>query len=111
MSAQLPALINQGFTALERQMRKTNALRRHEDRGDESEPHGMIEQLFAEGYGFIRTVGDNRQYYFHKESVLHGDFDSLSIGTEVRFNPEEGRKGPQASSVQIVSKLGPQSAR
>ena len=107
MSAELPSLINQGFTALERQMKKTNALRRREDKGDASEPHGMVEKLFADGYGFIRAVDDDRQYYFHRNSVLHDDFDSLAVGTEVRFHPGDGEEGPKASSVQIVSKLGP----
>jgi cold shock CspA family protein len=108
MPAQLPALINLAFGAIERQLKKAAALRRNEDgRGaDGEQPHGMVEKLFAEGYGFIRTVGDDRQYYFHRNSVLHDDFERLAVGTEVRFSAEEGDKGPQASSVQIVSKPG-----
>lgn len=107
MPAQLPALINLAFGAIERQLKKAAALRREERlRADGEQPHGMVEKLFAEGYGFIRTVDDNRQYYFHRNSVLHDDFDRLAVGTEVRFSAEEGDKGPQASSVQIVSKPG-----
>jgi cold shock CspA family protein/ribosome-associated translation inhibitor RaiA len=107
MPAQLPALINLAFGAIERQLKKAAALRREEKlRADGEQPHGMVEKLFAEGYGFIRTVDDDRQYYFHRNSVLHDDFDRLAVGTEVRFSAEEGDKGPQASSVQIVSKPG-----
>jgi len=107
MPAQLPALINLAFGAIERQLKKAAALRREEKlRADGEQPHGMVEKLFAEGYGFIRTVDDDRQYYFHRNSVLHDDFERLAIGTEVRFSAEEGDKGPQASSVQIVSKPG-----
>ena len=107
MPAQLPALINLAFGAIERQLKKAAALRREEKlRADGEQPHGMVEKLFAEGYGFIRTVGDDRQYYFHRNSVLHDDFERLAVGTEVRFSAEEGDKGPQASSVQIVSKPG-----
>ena len=108
MPTQLPALINLAFGAIERQLKKTAALRRDEEkqRGDGEQPHGMVEKLFAEGYGFIRTVEDDRQYYFHRNSVLHDDFERLAIGTEVRFSAEDGDKGPQASSVQIVSKPG-----
>jgi cold shock CspA family protein/ribosome-associated translation inhibitor RaiA len=108
MPAQLPALINLAFGAVERQLKKAAALRRHDDksRAGDGQPHGMVEKLFPEGYGFIRTVDDDRQYYFHRNSVLHDDFDRLAIGTEVRFSAEEGDKGPQASSVQIVSKPG-----
>ena len=108
MPTQLPALINLAFGAIERQLKKTAALRRDEEkqRRDGEQPHGMVEKLFAEGYGFIRTVEDDRQYYFHRNSVLHDDFERLAIGTEVRFSAEDGDKGPQASSVQIVSKPG-----
>lgn len=106
MAMQLPALINLAFGALERQLKKTAALRRYEEKNHDGQPHGMVEKLFAEGYGFIRTVDDDRQYYFHRNSVLHDDFERLAVGTEVRFSAEDGDKGPQASSVQIVSKPG-----
>src|SRR2546427_559512 len=58
-----------------------------------------------EGYGFLRTR-DGRQIYFHRRSVLHDGFERLAIGTEVRFEEEDGSDGPQASTVQIVSKPG-----
>lgn len=109
MATQMPALINLAFGAIERQLKKTVALRRHDERshGDGGQPHGVIEKLFdGQGYGFIRTLGDDRQFYFHRNSVLNGDFDRLSIGAEVRFSPELGENGPQASSVQLVSKPG-----
>jgi cold shock CspA family protein len=67
----------------------------------------MVEKLFPEeGYGFIRTIGDDQQIYFHRNSVLHDDFDRLGVGTEVRFAAEQGEEGPQASSVQMVGKPG-----
>ena len=107
MRTQLPAVINLAFAAIERQLKKTAALRRYEqkDHNDE-QPRGIVEQLLADGYGFIRTVDDNRQFYFHRNSVLHDGFERLAVGTEVRFSAEEGEQGPQASSVQIVSKPG-----
>ncbi|HEY3179908.1 MAG TPA: HPF/RaiA family ribosome-associated protein [Casimicrobiaceae bacterium] len=107
MRTQLPAVINLAFGAIERQLKKTAQLRRYEqkDHSDE-QPHGIVEKLSADGYGFIRTVGENRQVYFHRNSVLHDDFERLAVGTEVRFSAQDGDKGPQASSVQIVSKPG-----
>jgi len=48
------------------------------------------------------AADDQRQVYFHRNSVLHGDFERLAVGTEVRFSPEEGDDGLQASSVQVV---------
>jgi len=104
LQQQLPALINLAFGAVERQLKKTAELRRHEERNHDGEPHGMVERLYDEGYGFIRAIDDNRQYYFHRNSVLHGDFERLAVGVEVRFSPEEGEKGPQASSVQLIAR-------
>jgi ribosomal subunit interface protein len=107
MQTQLPAIINEAFGAIEKQLKKTVALRRHEEKVHDGEPRGLVEKLFAaEGYGFIRTVDGGRQFYFHRNSVLHDDFARLTVGTEVRFNPEQGDEGPQASSVQIVAKPG-----
>jgi cold shock CspA family protein/ribosome-associated translation inhibitor RaiA len=106
MSTQLPALINLGFGAIERQLKKTAALRRYEEKRHDGQPHAIVEKLFGEGYGFLRALDDDRQIYFHRNSVLHGDFERLAIGTEVRFTPQEGEDGPQASSVQIVAKPG-----
>jgi len=100
---QLPALINLAFGAVERQLKKTAELRRHEEKSHDGQPRGTIERLYDEGYGFIRALDDQRQFYFHRNSVLHGYFERLSIGTEVRFSPEEGEKGPQASSVQLLA--------
>jgi ribosomal subunit interface protein len=107
MQTQLPAVINQAFSAIEKQLKKTVALRRHDEKahGDDGQPHGTVEKVFEEeGYGFIRTVGDDRQFYFHRNSVLHDDFERLTVGTEVRFTAELGDEGPQASSVQVVAR-------
>ena len=106
MPTQLPALINLAFGAIERQLKKTAQLRRGEVKQPETKVHGIVEKLFDEGYGFLRAVDDDRQIYFHRNSVLHGDFERLAIGTEVRFTAQDGDNGPQASSVQIVSKPG-----
>lgn len=54
-----------------------------------------------DGYGFLETP-DGREIYFHRNSVLHGAFDRLEVGTEVRFAEEEGDEGPQASSVRVA---------
>jgi cold shock CspA family protein len=104
LPAQLPALINLAFGAIERQLKKTAELRRNEAKRHAGQPHGIVEKLFQEGYGFLRALDDDRQVYFHRNSVLHGDFERLAVGTEVRFTPQEGEQGPQASSVQIVAR-------
>ena len=108
MQIELRPLIKQTFEALERQLKEALDKRRRDTKVPEfqEEPRGMVDKLFPEGYGFIRTVDDDREFYFHRNSVLHDDFERLTIGTEVRFMPNQGEEGPQASSVQIVSKPG-----
>lgn len=70
----------------------------------ETAPHARVSKLFPnEGYGFIETP-DGREIYFHRHSVLHEGFDHLQIGTEVMFAEEEGKKGPQARTVNPVGK-------
>jgi len=56
-----------------------------------------------QAYGFL-TSEDGRRIYFHKNSVLHRDFTRLKVGSKVSFVEELGDKGPQASTVRIVSK-------
>jgi ribosomal subunit interface protein len=105
MDTQLPAVINEAFGAIEKQLKKTAALRRRDEKSHDGQPRGLVEKVFAdEGYGFIRTVEEDRQLYFHRNSVLHDDFERLTVGTEVRFTPEQGEQGPQATSVQVLGK-------
>jgi cold shock CspA family protein len=68
------------------------------------EAHGRVAKLIAgEDYGFIETP-DGREIYFHRNAVLDGMFDRLTVGAEVRFVEEEGEKGAQASTVRLLDK-------
>jgi cold shock CspA family protein len=70
----------------------------------ESAAHARVTRLFPrEGYGFLETP-DGREIYFHRHSVLHEGFDRLEVGMEVTFVEEEGKKGPQASTVKPVGR-------
>src|SRR5437763_13818054 len=42
MQTQLPAVINEAFGAIEKQLKKTKALRRHEEKTHDSEPRGLV---------------------------------------------------------------------
>jgi ribosomal subunit interface protein len=66
--------------------------------------HGRVSELApARGDGRIATP-DGRTIYFHRNSLVGADFSDIRIGTEVRFDEEEGDRGPQASSVRLVGK-------
>jgi len=65
-------------------------------------PHGRVTGLHPAGdYGKIITR-DGLEIYFHRNSMLGADFDSLDIGSEERFVEEAGDKGPEASSVYLI---------
>ena len=104
----LPAVIRATFKAMQAQLRKLVA-KQHGNvkfHPTEQESLAMVSRLFPEeGYGFIKTP-DGRDIYFHRNSVLHHDFDRLTPGTAVRFVEEAGEEGPQASTVQVIDKPG-----
>lgn len=103
----LPVVLKDAFHAAERKLSALTSRERGEVKPHASQlPAAFVVRLFREaGYGFIKTLEDE-EVYFHRNSVLNDDFDRLEIGTGVRFTAEEGEKGVQASSVQIVDKPG-----
>lgn len=103
MHAPLRTVIRSTFAAMERQVKDAVALRRG-DVKTHDEPRATVVRLFpGEGYGFLQTH-DGRDLYFHRNAVLHGDFERLTVGAEVRFEETAGEQGPQASTVQLVAK-------
>lgn len=68
-------------------------------------PVGRIIRIFPDSdYGFIKTP-DDREIYFHRNSVLDDvDFKKLKFGTEVTFIEEQGIEGPQAARVTICKR-------
>ncbi len=105
-SQDLEVAIRDAFDAAGRQLEDYVRRRRGLVKTHDMPPHAKVSQLFPkEGYGFLQTL-EGREIFFHRHSVLHDAFDQLRLGTEVSFAEEEGRKGPQASSVKIVGKHG-----
>ena len=96
--------IRDAFDAARRRLEDFARRQRGAVKSHETPPHGRVSRLFREeGYGFLETP-EGEEIYFHRNSVLHGDFNRLKIGSEVRFAEEEGEKGPQASTVALVGK-------
>lgn len=103
----VPQVVRQAFDALRRQLQELVERQRAEVKPRTSrETMAFVVRLFPEdGYGFLKTP-DGEDLYFHRNSVLHNDFERLAVGTGVRFTKEIGEKGAQASTVQIVDKPG-----
>jgi len=96
--------IREAFEAAARQIEDAMREMRGQVKEHATENHGRVAKLLAgTDCGFIETV-DGREVYFHRNAVLDGAFDRLSVGSEVRFVEEEGAKGPQASTVRLIGK-------
>jgi ribosomal subunit interface protein len=98
--------IRDAFAAAKRKIEDHARIRRGKVKSHEVPPHGRVLRIDREeGFGFIELV-DGREIYFHRNSVVNGDFDALEIGSEVRLaiDEKEGEQGPQATTVQPIGK-------
>ncbi len=98
--------VRDAFDAARRQLDKHVRSNRREAKahGNMPSPHGRVVELIPmEDFGRILTP-DGREIYFHRNSLLNGNFDKLEIGDQVRFSEEQGDAGPQASTVYLVGK-------
>jgi ribosomal subunit interface protein len=105
LHSDLESEVRAAFDAAERQLKELKEKRRSDvKQHPDQQMQATIERLFPEQeYGFLRTL-DGRQVFFHRNSVLHNEYDRLEIGTGVRYSEEMGVDGPQASTVEIIDK-------
>jgi cold shock CspA family protein/ribosome-associated translation inhibitor RaiA len=91
--------VREAFDTARRQLEDHLRRQRGDIKVHASPPRGRVVKLMHEsGYGFIESAA-GEEIYFHRNSVLGGGFESLQLGSEVRFVPEQGEKGLQAASV------------
>jgi cold shock CspA family protein/ribosome-associated translation inhibitor RaiA len=104
MHDSLTTVIRDAFDAASKQLQKISAIQRRETKSHpEQEVGAIVSKIFpGEGYGFLRTV-NGREIYFHRNSLLNMEFEELKEGRGVRFFEEDGEKGPQASTVQVIN--------
>ncbi len=94
--------IRDTFDAAVRILEEHSNRSQREVKSHETTPTGRIARIFpGEAYGFIKTQ-DNREIYFHRNSVLNEEFSRLRFGAEVTFIEEQGKEGPQAARVAIA---------
>jgi CspA family cold shock protein len=55
------------------------------------------------GYGFITPDDGSKDVFVHHTAILGEGFKSLTEGSKVSYESEEGPKGPAAASVQQTS--------
>jgi len=57
----------------------------------------------GKGYGFISPADGSPDVFVHFSSIASEGFRSLSEGQAVRYEVEDGPKGPQAAQVVVDS--------
>jgi cold shock CspA family protein len=59
---------------------------------------GVVKRLNKEkGFGFIKA--GTRDYFFHRSACQNIEFEELTEGRSVTFEPTESTKGPRAEDV------------
>ena len=96
--------VRDAFDALRRQLQDHVREGRGEGKLHAVPDHGRVARLMPD-YGFITTAAGD-EIYFHRNSIVGGNFDSLEVGSEVRFvmQETESASGPQASTVTPIGK-------
>ncbi|HEY5278361.1 MAG TPA: HPF/RaiA family ribosome-associated protein [Pseudolabrys sp.] len=98
--------INEAFRIAERRLSKFKDKRTDHGTADmrheaAQEFHGQIAELTpGEDFGFLMTK-EGALLYFHRNSMLSGDFDRLHRGDEVSYVEAMGDNGPTASKVRV----------
>jgi ribosome-associated translation inhibitor RaiA len=97
--------INEAFRIAERQLRayKDKSTDYTKDLRHEAEQQnlGQVTELVPErDFGFLLTK-EGGLLYFHRNSVLNGDFDKLKLRDEVYYVEDVGDTGPIATKVRV----------
>lgn len=98
--------INDAFKRARRRLQDAVRRMQGQVKQHEGQPTATVARIDQSGeFGFLEAA-DGHEVYFHRNSVLNGDIDKLTVGSRVTFAEEAGEKGPQASTVKLLGKHG-----
>jgi len=98
--------INDAFKRARRRLQDNARLMEGRVKSHEAQPVGTVVRLDPAGeFGFLRS-SDGAEIYFHRNSLVGGEFSELAVGSRVTFADEIGEKGPQATTVKLLGKHG-----
>jgi len=60
---------------------------------------GVVKKKMDKGFGFISVEGQEKDIFFHGNSLVGVTFDALNEGDTVTFEMEDSPKGPNAVNV------------
>ena len=64
--------------------------------------NGKINKLTDKGFGFIAAEGQEKEIFFHSNSLVGVEYNELNEGDSVTFETEESPKGLNAVNVSRV---------
>ena len=104
--SELAFAVNDAFKRARRRLQDKARLMEGRVKSHEGQPIGTVVRLDPAGeFGFIRS-SDGAEIYFHRNSLLGGEFSELTVGSRVTFADEIGEKGAQATTVKLLGKHG-----
>ena len=97
--------LRKAFDKARRQLRDLVERQKREDKQHpEQQRQGIVARLLEdENHGYIREADTNHELYFHKNAVLHNDWEELQEGSIVRYVQTSDPEGTRASTVELVS--------
>jgi CspA family cold shock protein len=64
---------------------------------------GKVKKLIRDrGFGFISDI-DGREVFFHRNSLVGIEFETLNEEQEVQFEIENSPKGPRAINISLAT--------
>lgn len=91
--------LRDAFNAAARQLKEHAHIQRGDVKTHDLQSIGTVLSLVPDNdHGFL-AAPDNREIYFHRNSVVGDGFDALAVGDAIRYIEEESDLGPQASIV------------
>lgn len=64
--------------------------------------NGVIKKKTDKGFGFITPEGQDKDLFFHSNSLVGVTFNEIQEGDNVTFDTEESAKGMNAVNVKRV---------
>ncbi len=61
--------------------------------------NGVIKKKTDKGFGFITVEGQEKDLFFHSNSLVDVTFDEIREGDKVTFDIADSQKGPNAINV------------
>jgi len=103
--ADLTFAVDDAFKRARRQLQDQVGVMHGQTKLHEGGPVGTVLRVDPSGeFGFLEAA-DGHEVYFNCNSVLEGR-SNIAVGVRVSYVEELGEKGPQASTVRVLSKHG-----